>query len=280
MRTLDSRTAAMLDLEPQMTPDWNAIRLDLLQVDEPMRAALREMRPFFAKSLPGILARYYDKVRHYDPSSGIFKNGAMQEAIRMQLQHRELIAACNFGPDYLASATRFCELNQRTEVAPQWYVGGRQMFIADQLMRAADDEIAIPRFGRAAQAARDRKALMLNAIAKAMMMDTQNIIAAYFGSNRQLRKDAIAAASDRFRINHHFVVDGVERAGSHRTLAERQRRQHHAACDRGRQCLGGRLQQRAIGGIGDRRTRQFGARDFGAGSGIQPHRRQRRATGG
>ena len=49
MRTLDSRTAAMLDLEPQMTPDWNAIRLDLLQVDEPMRAALREMRPFFAK---------------------------------------------------------------------------------------------------------------------------------------------------------------------------------------------------------------------------------------
>jgi len=40
-----------------MTPDWNAIRLDLLQVDEPMRATLREMRPFFAKSLPGILAR-------------------------------------------------------------------------------------------------------------------------------------------------------------------------------------------------------------------------------
>jgi protoglobin len=103
----------MLDLEPQMTPDWNAIRLDLLQVDEPMRAALREMRPFFARSLPGILARYHDKVRHYNPSSGIFENGAMQEAIRMQLQHWELIAACNFGPDYLASATRFCELNQR-----------------------------------------------------------------------------------------------------------------------------------------------------------------------
>ncbi len=73
------------------------------------------------------------------------------------------------------------------------------MFIADQLMKAADNEIGIPRFGRAAQAARDRKASMLNAIAKAMMMDTQNIIAAYFGSNRQLRKDAVAEASDRFR---------------------------------------------------------------------------------
>jgi methyl-accepting chemotaxis protein len=221
MRTLDSRTAATLDLEPPMTPDWNAIRLDLLQVDEPMRAALREMRPFFAKSLPGILARYYDKVRHYDPSSGIFKNGAMQEAIRMQLQHWELIVACNFGPDYLTSATRFCELNQRAGVAPQWYVGGRQMFIADQLMKAADDEIAIPRFGRAAQAARDRKALMQNAIAKAMMMDTQNIIAAYFGSNRQIRKDAIAEASDRFRtIITSLSTASNELEGTARSLSD------------------------------------------------------------
>src|SRR6267142_647285 len=221
MRTLDSRTAATLDLEPQMTPDWNAIRLDLLQVDEPMRAALREMRPFFAKSLPGILARYYDKVRHYDPSSGIFKNGTMQEAIRMQLQYWELIAVCNFGPDYLTSATRFCELNQRAGVAPQWYVGGRQMFIADQLMKAADDEIAIPRFGRAAQAARDRKALMQNAIAKAMMMDTQNIIAAYFGSNRQIRKDAIAEASDRFRtIITSLSTASNELEGTARSLSD------------------------------------------------------------
>ena len=59
-----------------MTPDWNAIRLDLLGIDEPMRATLREMRPFFAKVLPGILARFYDKVRQYDPTSGIFKDGA------------------------------------------------------------------------------------------------------------------------------------------------------------------------------------------------------------
>ncbi len=139
----------------------------------------------------------------------------------MQLQHWELIAACNFGPDYLNSATRFCELNQRAGVAPQWYVGGRQMFIADQLMKAADNEIAIPRFGRAAQAARDRKALMLNAIAKAMMMDTQNIIAAYFGSNRQVRTDAIAAASDRFRtIITSLSTASNELEGTARSLSD------------------------------------------------------------
>jgi methyl-accepting chemotaxis protein len=182
-----------------MTPDWNAIRLDLLQVDEPMRATLREMRPFFAKVLPGILTRFYDKVRHYDPACGIFRDGAMQEAIRLQLQHWDLIAVGDFGPAYTGSVARFCELNQRAGVAPQWYVNCRLMFVSDQLLKAAETEIAIPRFGRAAQAARDKKAVMLNTIAKAAMLDTENIVAIYFGSNRQLRKDAIAEASDRFR---------------------------------------------------------------------------------
>jgi methyl-accepting chemotaxis protein len=185
--------------EPPMIPDWNAARLDLLDIDEPMRATLREMRPFFAKSLPGILARLYDKVRHYDPSCAIFKDGAMQEAIRMQLQHWDLIGSGEFGLAYISSITRFCEFNQRIGVAPQWYIGCRLMFIGDQLMKAIETEIQIPRFGRAAQAARDKKAAMRNAIAKVNMFDTENVVANYFGANRQLRKDAIAQASDRFR---------------------------------------------------------------------------------
>src|SRR6266849_3297808 len=182
-----------------MTPDWNAIRLDLLEIDEAMRATLREMRPFFAKSLPGILARFYDKAQISYPSSGIFKDGVMQEAIRMQVEHWDLIAAGDFGAAYNQSISRFCEFNQRAGIAPQWYVGCRLMFIADQLMKAVETEVQVPRFGRAAQAARDKKALMLNTIAKANMLDTENVVAFYFGSNRKIRKDAIADASDRFR---------------------------------------------------------------------------------
>ena len=193
-----------------MTPDWNAIRLDLLGIDEPMRASLREMRPFFAKSLPGILARFYDKVRHYDPSSGIFRDGAMQEVIRMQLQHWDLIAACDFGPAYASSVARFCEFNQRAGVAPQWYIGCRLMFIAEQLMQAAESEIRIPRWGRAAQAARDKQAAMQNAIAKANMLDTENVVAFYFGANRKSRKDAITEANDRFRT----IITSLMKASS------------------------------------------------------------------
>src|SRR5436305_15227889 len=95
---------------PPMTLDWNAVRLELLQIDEPMRASLREMRPFFAKALPGILARFYDKVRHYDPASGVFKDQVMQESIRLQLQHWDLIASGKFGAEYHASAGRLCDV--------------------------------------------------------------------------------------------------------------------------------------------------------------------------
>jgi methyl-accepting chemotaxis protein len=182
-----------------MSPDWNAVRLDLLDLDEPMRATLRDMRPFFATALPKILARFYAKVRHYDPSSGIFKDGVMQEAIRMQLHHWDLIATSDFGVEYANSTARFCELNQRAGVAPQWYIGCRLMFVAQQLMREVEAEIQIPRFGRAAQAARDKKMSMLNAIAKANMQETENIVAFYFGANRRARKDAVAEASERFR---------------------------------------------------------------------------------
>src|SRR3954447_6101118 len=188
-----------LQRNPPMTPDWNTVRLDLIDLDQSVRATLRTMRPFFAKHLPGILARFYDRVRHYDPDSGLFKNGVMQEAIRRQLQHWDLIAACDFGPAYANSIAEFCDLHHRGGVMPHWYVGCRQMFVADQLMKAIDAEVAVPRFGAAAREARDKKAAMHNAIAKANMFDTEHLVAAYFGINRQLRKTAISEASDRFR---------------------------------------------------------------------------------
>ncbi len=179
-----------------MSTDWTAFRLDLFQLDEPMRATLREMRPFFAKSLPAILARYYDKVRKYDPSSGIFKDGAMEEITRMQLRHWDLMGSCDFGPAYTDSVARLCELNQHVRVAPPWYIG---LFVTEHLMKAVETEVQVPRFGKASQAARDKKDSMLSAIARANLLDTENVIAFYFGAHRQNRKDAITEASNRFR---------------------------------------------------------------------------------
>lgn len=175
-----------------MSPDWNAIRLDLVGLDEPTRASLRQMRPFFASALPEILARFYEKVRQYDPSSGIFRDGAMQEAVRMQLQHWNLIGGGDFGLPYLSSVARFCEFNQRAGVAPQWYIGCRLMFVAGQLIEAVETEVQVARFG---EQARDRKAAMVKAIARANMLDTEHVMAFCFGAHRHVAAAQVSSNS-------------------------------------------------------------------------------------
>jgi methyl-accepting chemotaxis protein len=75
-------------------------------------------------------------------------------------------------------------------------------------MKAVENEVEIPRFGRAAQAARDRKISMQNAIAKAAMLDTENVVATYFGANRKARKDTITEASERF----HAIITSLMKA--------------------------------------------------------------------
>ncbi len=203
-----------------MSPDWNAIRLDLLGIDEPTRATLRQMRPFFAKVLPDILARFYDKVRQHDPSCGILGEDAMQDAIRMQLQHWNLIGGGEFGLAYISSIARFCELNQRAGVAPQWYVGCRLMFVADQLIRAVETEVQVPDDVTAAQAARDKKAEMVKAIAKANMLDTEYMVAHCLGANREARNDSITDAGDRFRASITLLMNASnELEGSGRAVA-------------------------------------------------------------
>jgi hypothetical protein len=204
-------------LEPPMSPDWNAIRLDLLGVDEPMRATLREMRPFFARVLPDILAGFYDKVRQYDPSCGFPGEDAIQDAIRMQqLQHWNLIGGGDFGLAYISSIARFCDLNQRAGVAPQWYIGCRLMFVADQLIRSVETEVQVPDHGTAAQAARDKKAEMVKAIAKANRLDTEHLVTHCLGANREARNDAITDAGDRLRASITSLMNAsneLERSG-------------------------------------------------------------------
>jgi hypothetical protein len=78
---------------------------------------------FFAKSLPAF-----------------WHDGAMQEAVRLQLRHWDLIAAGDFGAPYASLVARICEFHQHAGVAPQWYVGCRLTFVAEKLMQAVEAE--------------------------------------------------------------------------------------------------------------------------------------------
>ena len=172
-----------------MTPDWNAIRLDLLDIDAPMRATLREMRPFFAKVLPGILA-------------AVLRQGP---AVRPRLRHLQGRSGAGGHPPAAAALGP----DRRRRIRPSLFQLGRALErvpsarrrraamvcrLPPDVHRRPIDEGGRDRGGGAAlwrpaqAAARDKRASMQNAIAKAVMLDTENVVAVYFGSNRQIRR--------------------------------------------------------------------------------------------
>jgi len=155
----------------------------------------------------------------------------MQEAVRMQLHHWELIAACDFRRSLRRLGRTLLRVQSaRPAVAPQWYV----RLPSDVHCRPDDEggpenEIAMPRFGRAAQAARDKKAFDAEHNRQgAVMLDTENVVAFLLRLQPSGSQGRHCAGERPLPYHHHFVVDGIKRTGKHCARAERQCRQHHA----------------------------------------------------
>jgi len=209
-----------------MALDWSRIRFDLINIDDGMRASLRDLRPIFASHLPALFQRFYDTLRQHDPACGLFKEpGLVGQMIELQVGHWDLIAEGRFDAAYTASAERVYAFGQRCGLAPQWTIGSRMLFLSDQLPKVIDAAVAVPRYGRAAAEARARRTAMRDALTKAIAFETETVVAIYFGSSRRNRKEAIAQASTRF----HAVIQKLlgasgelrETAGALRDNADR-----------------------------------------------------------
>jgi methyl-accepting chemotaxis protein len=182
-----------------MAIDWTAIRLEITEFDAAAKARLNELRPLIAKALPGILEDFYRYVARHEPAITSLRDPSfVKESIRLHLAHWDLIGAANFGDELGKSALQICHHHQKVNLLPPWYMGTRMMFLSTQLGKAAAASIEIPRYGRGIQPAHDRRAAMRSTIAMAVALDTEVTTAVYFGSNRQIRKDAIASAKGRF----------------------------------------------------------------------------------
>ena len=182
-----------------MNADWLGIRLEFMGFDEAMRERLREAQPMVVAALPAILERFYEKVRKHEPASPLFQGGLVQQAIRSQVRQWELITSGNFGEDYIKSLQEFCDLHARIDVPTHWYMGCRQMFLTGELLVAVDRAMPMPRFGKAAEAAQRKKALIMGDVSKAMMLDSGNLMMVYGGGQSKVRKEKLTAAQERFQ---------------------------------------------------------------------------------
>ncbi len=182
-----------------MAIDWTAIRLEIAEFDAAAKTTLNELRPLFAQALPAIIENFCRFVAKHEPGIAALRDPQfIQESIRLHLAHWQLIAAANFGDELSKSALQICHHHQKIGLLPPWYMGTRMMFVSTQLGKVAAAGVTIPRYGRGVQPAHDKRAEMRSTITKAAALDTEVTTAVYFGSNRQIRKDAIASAKERF----------------------------------------------------------------------------------
>ena len=182
-----------------MAIDWTAIRLDIAEFDAEAKARLNELRPLFAQALPAIIENFCRFVARHEPDIASLRDPQfIQESIRLHLAHWDLIGKANFADALGKSAMAICHHHQKVGLLPPWYMGTRMMFVSTHLGKAVAARIAIPRYGRGIRSAHDKRAGMRATLAMAAALDTEVTTAGYFGSNRQVRKDAIASAKQRF----------------------------------------------------------------------------------
>ena len=181
-----------------MNLDWTPIRLDMIKIDDGIRAALRDLKPIADKALPAIFDAFYDKVRAQDSRATLFSDAtSLAEAKRLQLAHWQIILTGDFGGAYAASAERLYEMHRKSGMQPGWYIGCRALYVTDSLTREATKSIAIPRLGTAK--AYQRIIALRDAIARVSMVDNETLVAMYFATHRKARKEVIAQAGERFR---------------------------------------------------------------------------------
>jgi hemoglobin-like flavoprotein len=181
-------------------------RLRFARLDADSRAALKELQPLLRAELPVVLARFYDHIRTYPEVSKLFSGGeaSMGSAKSRQIDHWLKIAAGDFGPDYLQSATRIGQVHARLGLEPRWYFGAYSI-IASGLIEAILSKFR----GKLAKQTRGA-----TAIVRAVMLDMDIVNTVITDHMQEQKKQAMRGVADTFAANVLGVVETVAAAST------------------------------------------------------------------
>ncbi len=181
-------------------------RLEFVRVDDEVRAALRELRPFIAKNLPDILGRFYGHISGYNETARLFSNqNHMTGAKNAQIKHWDVIAAADFDETYVQSVTRIGEAHNKLGLEPRWYIGGYS-FILGGLLEAIELQMTAGRFGRSNA---EKKAKLMRAITTAALLDMDFAISVYLEAGVRDKRESLDRLASAFRDSVGGIVETV-----------------------------------------------------------------------
>eukprot|EP01035_Chromulina_nebulosa_P059468 gene59468-81398_t len=156
-------------------------RLDFMKLDASSRDAIRTLRPLIEREIKPALDVFYAQVKSFPETRKFFSSEShIAGAADRQQQHWSIIAAADYGENYVRGVRTIGQVHARIGLEPRWYIGGY-----NALMSGLVDAIAtrMP-FGRFDSSAKKKRAVFQTAIVKASMLDMDLAISVYIEEGR------------------------------------------------------------------------------------------------
>ncbi|ODT80057.1 MAG: hypothetical protein ABS76_17875 [Pelagibacterium sp. SCN 64-44] len=175
-------------------PDLLQTRLDFLGLDAAARARLAAAKPNLEAHLETALDRFYEVLAAEPEVARFFAGKAqMKQTQDKQIGHWHAIAGGEFDADYFAASTRVGLRHAQIGLAPRWHIGGYGLIMETLVKGLIHDRMAaalapekgrfgrsVPRKPEAVLADADAMAEMVVTVLKAIMLDVDIGVTAYF----------------------------------------------------------------------------------------------------
>ena len=110
-------------------------RLSFMRFDHRSRSALQAAKPALDEAIPAALDGFYEQLRAFAETRGLFKDGKGESAQARQVAHWRRMLSGDQGADYLQAVERIGQSNARAGLEPRWSIGGYAL-VLDKLIHA------------------------------------------------------------------------------------------------------------------------------------------------
>ena len=153
-------------------------RLSFMRFDHRSRSALQAAKPTLDEAIPAALDGFYEQLRGFAETRGLFKDGRGEGAQARQVAHWRRLLSGDQGADYLQAVERIGQSNARAGLEPRWSIGGYAL-VLDKLIHAVlAKKSKGGLFGGGK--AEDNAGEQVAALTKAVFLDMDLAVSAYF----------------------------------------------------------------------------------------------------
>jgi methyl-accepting chemotaxis protein len=183
-------------------------RLAFLQLDADAKAALAEVRPLLQAELPGILDAFYVHLKQWPQVYEMFGGDQHIAHVKQrQLGHWMAILEGKFDADYTDSVRKVGRAHHVRELEPRWYIAGYG-FIVSRMFEAVSAKYD----SRPSRKMEARRARILSAINKAVMLDMDLAISIYIEEGKAEKRKLVEELSSGLESQIGKVIEALSSA--------------------------------------------------------------------